>query len=429
MNNKFLIHGCWAAAVLLAFSLGSRRSGVTSSPRTGASTTSPVEAANPPSNPSGSLSRNSQKRPASRGVSAIEGLFGTVNASGADLNALIAQALRDPNPITRRLAFSRLLESLTPGNAEVVREQLVALGADPDQWRDFHYAWGALDGRAAYANAAQSPEDDLNATMSGWAAANPGEALAMLDNLPAELLGQRDDLVASVVSGLSHNDPGVATAYVLRLGQEGNPKAGELMETVAVATVSQLGPEAGSRWVESLADGPLKGNAMAKVAEAYVRRDPEAAARWTEGFADKDFASRTIEQVGARWAESNPVAAVGWLESLPASPGQKQGLSGAFGDWEDRDPVAAGDYLYGMAKSPQRDAAISGFASGYAWQDPQTAIAWAKDIDDPALRESSLTRAGQAFYRRDPEGALAWLEGSGLSEEARQRVTTSERRR
>ena len=429
MKNKFLIHGCWAAAVVLAFMLGSRRHGETASPRTGASMMPPAEAAKRPLNPSGPLSRNKPDGLSSRGTSAIEGLFGTVNAAGADLSALIGQALRDPNPITRRLAFSRLLESLTPGNAGAVREQLVALGADPDQWRDFHYSWGALDGKAAYANAAKSPESDLNATISGWAAANPDEALAMLDNLPPELLGQRDELVASVVAGLADNDPAVATAYVLRLGQEGNPKAGPLMETVAAATVRHMGPEAAGRWAGSLADGPLKGNATAKVAETYVRRDPEGAARWTEGFAEKDYAGRTIEQVGARWAESNPVAAVGWLESLPASPGQKQGLSGAFGDWEDRDPAAAGDYLFAMAKSPQRDAAISGFASGYAWQDPQTAIAWAKDIDDPALRESSLTRAGQAFYRRDPEGALTWLQGSGLSDEARQRVTTSERRR
>jgi chorismate synthase len=35
-----------------------------------------------------------------------------------------------------------------------VIKQLVALGADPDQWRDFHYSWGALDGKAAFANAA-----------------------------------------------------------------------------------------------------------------------------------------------------------------------------------------------------------------------------------------------------------------------------------
>jgi hypothetical protein len=234
------------------------------------------------------------------------------------LSSLIQQALRDRNPITRRLAFARLLESLTPGNAGAVREQLVALGAEPDQWRDFHYSWGAIDGKAAFAHAATTPEADLAATLTGWTAANPREALALIDNLPAAMLGQRDELVASVVSGLTHHDPAMATDYVVRLGREGNAKAGELMETVANATVRLVGPEAASRWAESLADGPLKGNAMAKVAEVYVRRDPEAAARWTTGFADKEYASRTIEQVGARWAASNPVAAVGWLESLPA---------------------------------------------------------------------------------------------------------------
>lgn len=426
MKKKFLPHLCWASAVGLAFAVGSHR-GSSASP-TGSSERKPESALRPASQ-QGPLARNQAGQPASRTPSALEGVFGPVNISGVDLNRLIEQALRDRNPITRRLAFSRLLESLTPGNAGMVREQLVALGADPDQWRDFHYAWGALDGKAAYANAAKSPEADLNATMTGWAAANPAEALALLDNLPAELAGQRDELMASVVAGLTHHDANAAKDYVLRLGGEGNPKAGTLMETVAAAAVRQLGPEAASRWAESMPDGPLKGNAMVKVAEAYAKKDPEAAARWTEGFADKDYATRTIEQVGTRWAAANPLAAVGWLESLPPSAGQKQGLSGAFGDWEDRDPVAAGDYLYAMAKSPQRDAAISGFATGYAWQDPQTAIAWAQDIGDPALRESSLTRAGQAFYRRDPEGAATWLAGSGLSEESRQRVLTTERRR
>jgi len=429
MKTKLMMHGCWAAAVVVAFALGSRRSGGTPNHAAAKPTAVPPNTAQPAANLSGSLSGRKPDRPSSRGISAIEGLFGSINSSGGDLSPLIQQALRDRNPVTRRLAFARLLESLTPGNAGAVREQLVALGADPDQWRDFHYSWGAIDGKAAFAHAATTPEADLAATLTGWTAANPREALALIDNLPAAMLGQRDELVASVVAGLSHHDPAVATDYVVRLGREGNAKAGGLMETVANETVRQVGPEAASRWAESLADGPLKGNAMAKVAEVFVQRDPEAAARWTTGFADKEYASRTIEQVGARWAASNPVAAVGWLESLPASPGQKQGLSGAFGDWEDRDPAAAGDYLFAMAKSPQRDAAISGFATGYAWQDPQTAIAWAQDISDPALRESSLTRAGQAFYRRDPDGAMTWLAESGLSEEARQRVLRPERRR
>ena len=423
------MHGCWAAAVVVAFAVGSRSSGGTSNNEAAKGTAVPLNAAQPATGLSGPLSRNKSDRPTSRDLSAIEGLFGGIKASGGDLSSLVQQALRDRNPITRRLAFARLLESLTPDNAGAVREQLVALGAEPDQWRDFHYSWGAIDGKAAFANAAATPEADMAATMTGWAAANPREALALIDNLPAAMLAQRDELVASVVAGLSHHDPAVATDYVVRLGQEGNAKAGGLMETVADATVRHLGPEAASLWAGSLTDGPLKGNAMAKVAEVYVRRDPEAAARWATGFADKEYASRTVEQVGARWAASNPVAAVGWLESLPPSPGQKQGLSGAFSDWEDKDPAAAGDYLFAMPKSPQRDASISGFATGYAWQDPQTAIAWARDISDPVLRENSLTRAGQVFYRRDPDGAMTWLAESGLSEETRQRILTPERRR
>ncbi len=425
------MHGCWAVAVVIAFAGGSHRTAGRSSLESSAASVVPGTGAQRASLPSGPLTRKQAERPGSRARdgSSLGNLFGSLESSSGDLSALIGQALRDRNPITRRLAFSRLLESLTPENAAAVREQMVVLGADPDQWRDFHYSWGAIDGKAAFAHAAKSPEADLTATLTGWAAANPGEAMALLDQLPAELLGQRDELVASVVSGLSDNDPALATAYVVRLGQEGNSQAGGLMESVANATVRHLGPEAASRWVESLSDGPLKGNAMSKVAEVYVRRDPEAAARWAAGLADQDYASRSIEQVGARWAQSNPVAAVGWLESLPASPGQKQGLSGAFSDWEDRDPVAAGDYLFAMPKTPQRDAAISGFATGYAWQDPQTAIAWAQDIADPVLRENSLTRAGQIFYRRDPDAAMAWLAQSGLPEEARQRVLTPERRR
>jgi hypothetical protein len=360
---------------------------------------------------------------------AVGQLFGAGKITGGGLNALIQQALRDRNPITRRLAFAKLLESLDPANAAAVRQQLVELGADKDQWQDFHYSWGAIDGKAAFASAAKSPEADMAATMTGWAAANPAEALALLDNLPEEMRGQRDELMASVVAGLSHNDPTNATGFVLRQGQAGNDRAGNLMEIVANETVRSQGPEAASRWTEALPNGPLKGNAMSLVAEAYVRRDPEAAARWAGRYASEDYAARSVEQVGARWAESDPLAAVGWLESLPPGNGQIQGLRTAFGDWEDKDPVAAGDYLFAMAKTPQRDSAISGFATGYAWQDPQTAIAWAQDISDPALRQSSLTRVGQAFYRRDPNGALAWLETSGLPAETRQQIVTPQPRR
>ena len=434
MKKTLMIHTCWAVAVLAAFGLGSRSSAPASAAGAGDSSAPGQSrlAARASEREGGSFSSRRSDRgdraTAKTDRGALEKLFGPVGASDGNLDALIDQVLRDPNPITRRLAFSKLLESMTPENAALLRQQLATLGTDSTEWRDFHYAWGALDGRAAFEHAANSPERDLAITMSGWAAANPAEAMAMLDNLPEEMKGQRDELTASLVAGLADNNRGMATDYVLRLGQEGNARAGSLMDIVAGEAIRAEGPEGAARWSESLPDGPLKSTAMGRVADAYARQDPEAAARWAQNLAGKTYADRAIEQIGGRWAQSNPVAAVDWLQSLPAGNGQTAGLRNAFGDWEDRDPAAAGQYLASMPQSPQRDSAISGFATGYAWQNPQVAIAWAQDIRDPALRESSLTRAGQAFYRRDPQGALAWLENSGLPDAARQQILQPDRR-
>ena len=90
------------------------------------------------------------KTGAKRESSALARLFGAVTGAVGNLNILFSQALREPNPIIRRLAFSKLLEAMTPENASAIREQLVNLGADPEQWRDFHHAWGTIDGKAAF---------------------------------------------------------------------------------------------------------------------------------------------------------------------------------------------------------------------------------------------------------------------------------------
>ena len=433
MKKPLITHACWALAAAAAFVFGSRQGARVAS----ASEDAPQRPDSARVTASG-LNDTADARATRRAMrskepgeanSVLTGLFGSIASGLRNPDALAEQAFRDPNPITRRLAFSRLLESLTPENAEALRSRMVELGADRDQWRDFHYSWGAIAGKAAFDHAAASDEPDLAATMSGWAAANPTEALAMLNSLPETMRGQQDELTASVVSGLAHKDSALATDLVLKLGGEGNPRAGNLMELVASETLRSKGPEQASLWAESLPNGTLKGTAMSRVAESFVRSDPEGAARWVQRFAAEDYATRAVERIGGGWAENDPIAAVGWLESLPASSGQTAGLRNAFGDWEDRDPVAAGQYLLAMPLSPQRDSAISGFATGYAWQNPQVAIAWAQDIRDPALRQSSLTRAGQAFYRRDPAGALAWLETSGLPEEARQQVAAPENRR
>ena len=435
MKKSLMLHGCWAVAAGAAFMVGMRNGapeqvagseGAVGGSRTGAGLEI-SESTEGRMDRRSSLLTDRSKQAREKGE--LEALFGTVVSTAAGMDALVEQAMRDPNPLTRRLAFARLLESLTPENAESVRSQLVSLGAEDREWRDFCYAFGAMSGKSAFDLAAGSPERDLEATMAGWAAANPDDARSLLANLPEELEGQRDGLTASVVAGIAQKDPGMATQLVLQLAGEGNGQANDLMQMVASQTLRTEGPEAAAAWSETLPNGPLKGAAMGRIAEAYARQNPQAAANWAQRFATEDFATRTIEQVGERWAETDPVAAVGWLENLPAGNGQMAGLRSAFSDWEDSDPAAAGEYLLAMPQSAKRDSAISGFATGYAWQNPQLALTWAQEINDPALRDSSLTRAGEAYFRTDPNGARTWLETSGLPADVQQRIMDAASRR
>lgn len=426
MSSKQLWpHMAWAAAAVAAFMIGSK---------SGHPTTGDDEAAGPETRGGrpglrsqaendGSHARgpaSAGNRGGNAGNAAVVKLFGSYSVDAAGIAAVAEQAVRDPNPLTRRLAFAKLLEAMTPENAREIRGQLVALGARGDDWNDFNYAWGAIAGREAFEFARNSDETDLGAALAGWAAADPVAAIAELERLPEELEGQRHSLEQTLVSGIADTDLNLATQMALRFGADDPRQGNRLIDSVAGEFLRSGGPEEASRWVETLPDGDAKGIAMRRVAGGYVRSDPEAAASWVEQYANEDFARWAVGEIGDEWAEEDPQATMAWLESLPEGEARNAGFSEALGEWEDRDPEAAGQYLLSMDPSPQRDAAIAGFARGYAWQDPATALQWAQSISDPQLRERSLTRVAHAYLRREPAAALEWLKSSGLSGETRQ---------
>ncbi len=353
-------------------------------------------------------------------------LFGV--GDGMDLDALAEKAFKDSNPIVRRLAFSKLLESMTPENALELREKLVAMDADDGEWRDFNYSWGALAGKVAFDFASTSEERDLAATLSGWAAANPTEALAMLDNLPESMADQRAELAESVISGLADNNIALATDLAIQLTAQGIGDPDRLIRAVADEALRTGSPVEAAAWAETLGDEKLKSAAMNRIAGAYVRSNPLEAAGWIGKYAGESFAQRAIAEVGKEWGEREPANALGWLETLTPGSGQSEGFRSILGDWEDSNPVAASEYLAKMPPSAQRDAAVSGFARGYAWQDPVASIPWAQDISDPALRQQTLTQVGEAYFRRDPESARSWLESSGLPAEVQQAILNPRRR-
>lgn len=428
------IHGCWALAFASAFVIGSKFQSSKSQNSLTTTVASERQIAGGASGlaPGGMASSSSTRGSngaAQTNESAIAGVFGGTSLSGQSMTYLATEALKDPNPVKRRLAFGKLLEGLTSENATSVRDQLIELGAGGQEWRDFNYAWGALGGKEAFDQALLTDRKDLDSLVTGWAAVNPEGAKAILDQLPEDLQKNRGRLEASIVSGLADRDRDEAASYVSELASQGREDAHRLMDIVAGEALRSDGPEAAAAWSQSLPDGPLKGEAMDRIADSYARKDPVAAAGWVEQFATEEYAKEAVEEVGQRWARADPLQAVSWLDELPGGEGQKAGLNSAFADWEDRDPVAAGNYLLSMPPSDKRDSAISGFAHGYAYQDPETSIAWANDISNPELRNSALTRAGQAYFRRNPDSAKSWLASSGLPSEVQQAIQNPPRRR
>jgi hypothetical protein len=431
VDSKFLVrNGLWGVGLVAAYLVGSSQNSTkapedstTSAPRS----LSIKRAGDPSSDPSSSSSRTRTSRSEERGE--LSQIFEISRLSNIGIEALTKEALNDPNPVKRRLAFSRLLEGMTVENSAAIRDELVSLGAGRQEWQDFNYAWGAIAGQDAFTNSTMSEKRDLEAVISGWAATDPAGAIAMLANLPEDIADQKSQLERGIVSGLADRDQNEAAKYVYSLASEGREDAPRLMGIVASEVLRKDGSESAARWTESLADGLVKGSAMNEVAGRYVREDPEAASSWIAQFAAEEYAASAVAEVGKEWAEKEPLTAVTWLDNLPEGQGQKNGLNAAFGDWEDKDPVAAGEYLLTMAESPKRDAAIKGFAEGVAWQDPQIALAWALDITNPQIRGESITRVGHAYFRRNPEAAQEWLTNSGFSAEMQNAIKNPPRRR
>ncbi len=342
--------------------------------------------------------------------------------SDVQIAAIADEAFRHGNPLVRRRAFDQFLEALTADNARELLGHLKENRVDGDKWRDFHYAWGMIDGQAAVEHATKSEDRDLSYTMAGWASIYPEAAIAHLNNLPEEDKRYYHHLQEALVSGMADNDTARATDYVLQLANEGDERANRLFGVVTREVVHTVGIDEAARWSESLPDGELKGAALDSVAHRFTNRDPEAAAQWVEQFVGQSFADRAIEEVGDEWAERDPASAVNWLETLSEGRGQSMGLHSAFGEWAQRDPVAAGERISNMQRSPQRDAAISGYSRRISYTDPGAAIEWANSIAEESSRVRALTHAGQQLTRRDRAAAEAWVASSGLPPEAQQAV-------
>ena len=327
----------------------------------------------------------------------------------------------------------RLLEGLTPDNALEVRKQIEHLDHRSAEFREFHYAWGAVAGVEATLFGASTEEDDMSPALAGWAGADPASAMNWFKTLDMEnnpafdplLKGRKLDpdnlknhLMRGLVDGLADANPEMAGDFVLASVKSGNKAAVHLMHGVAHEYVRRHTPGQSIQWAEGMPEGEPRSIAMHRLANGYTEKDPKAAAAWVEKFSgsDKEYLSGVIGEVGATWARKDATAALDWMTNLPEGHGQNAGFSRTFGEWARRDPTGASEYLTEMPSSKAKDAAIHGFTGRLAWENPQAAITWAESISSPDTRNKAIVNAGRAWARKDSDAAAAWAISAGLSE-------------
>lgn len=395
MNKSLLIHTVWAVVAIISFVVGAQRFSNSdkstadddSRDRRGARSSERLSGSDASSRRSRSASRNKQ-----RDGSDDRGNLGRVNLSEKGIKSLghILQTSNDP--IERRIAFSKLLEGLTADNAQVLREQIIHMSSSSSEWKDFHYAWGALAGQSVVEFGKNSEKRDVAAAFSGWASANPQAAIAWFNSQEPDEQNRRD-LKWGAVYGLANADPQLATDFAMQRQALGDKDAKHMINLIAKAVLRTGNPVEAARWSTTLPEGNLQDVAVSNVAKSYANEDP------TE--------------------------AITWLESLPQSNGKSKGLGTAFSTWASRDAEAAGKRLNQMRDSPARDSAVTGFSRRISSTDPRSAIDWASTITDPKVRTDTLVHNGRMYVRRDREAARQWLAGSNLSPAIQKKIIGS----
>ena len=436
LKQSLIVHGAWLLVAVSTFVLGARVFPVEKDSKR-AMADSDLRSKSSAGARAGQSSSagGSERRP---GGSQREGLPGTTGRktselSEQDIERLGEEFRKASSPIERRLAFSRLLEGLTVENALQVREQIAHMHHHSAEFREFHYAWGAVAGKDAIVFGIDTEEDDMTPALAGWASANPGAAQAWFSSLDPEndpvyaplmedgkMSGDdlRNHLMGGLVYGLADADPTAAAEFLsATMATTGNERTAGLMHVVAEAVMRTGSPAEASQWAEALPEGRLRGEAMERVADRFVDVDPREAAAWAERFEGQPEGAGVIGEVGANWAWSDPQAALTWLQSLPEGDSQNTGMARAYGAWAHRDLTAAGEHLQAMPASPARDAATMSYSQRAAWEDPRTAMAWAETISSDEHRQEAMIGVALTWSRKDPEGAAAWVGSSGLPQD------------
>lgn len=122
-------------------------------------------------------------------------------------------------------------------------------------------------------------------------------------------------------------------------------------------------------------------------------------------------------------ARTDPAYAAKWVADFPEGSMRDNAVSQLVGQWSREDPAATATWLNGLAAGQGRDRAVEQFVNNLGEFEPATAWNWAGSVGDERQRNQALENAARRWLSTDPKAARAAIETSGLSAEAKARLT------
>ncbi|MFT6861668.1 MAG: hypothetical protein ACJAVK_000221 [Akkermansiaceae bacterium] len=389
MKKNLFFHLIWALVAMTAFIIGSR---VTQADDDGTNSSSPPSPSQLSTRQFSTDGSPEQGGPTGTKSSSLRSSSQSPSTSftDADITELGEVFRMAKGPIERRLAFSEMLKNLTPKNARLMREQIAHLPQDSAEFREFHYAWGAIAGQEAITHGKDTPKRDMAASLAGWAASDPTSALAYFNQLSPEEQSSGTHLKWGAAFGLADVDPQLAAAFALERFQNGDKEAPKMIHIAASAILRSGDREEATDWAANIPEGTLQNQAFERLAGEYAKEDPAS----------------TVE----------------WAVDLPEGEGKNHAIGTSFHHWAGRSPEEAAAAIASVPAA-DRDAATYGYATRVVHDDPAIGVEWATSISDPEVRGSALVDTGRIFYRKDREAAQEWLATANLPEESVQKIT------
>ncbi|MGV3772063.1 MAG: hypothetical protein ACO1QB_04115 [Verrucomicrobiales bacterium] len=166
--------------------------------------------------------------------------------------------------------------------------------------------------------------------------------------------------------------------------------------------------DAASSWVENMAAGNERDQALAALLPAIRNKDSLKAVALLNQIDDKKSRNKAILSVVGTYAINDGPSAVALANQLPHQD-QPEAYERLMKTWGVKDKNAAGNWVKTLASGKGRDAALKEYVKVIAREDPATAIQWANAIEDPYERPNALMETFQRLADHDAAAAEKWL--------------------